>query len=79
MARRTPTQLEQAANQHVANRIRTRRHHLGISQEALAHTAGVHRTFIGRIERGQINMTLGTIALIAKALNTTITDLIDGL
>lgn len=79
MARRTPNQLEERANAHVAERIRNRRHELDVTQEALAHEAGVHRTFIGRIERHEVNMTLGTLALLADALDTTVAHLVEGI
>ncbi len=39
-----------------------------ISQEQLADTAGVHRTYIGMIERAEKNITLLNIAKIANAL-----------
>lgn len=40
----------------------------GLSQEQLAHSAGVHRTYIGMIERAEKNITLVNIEKIAKAL-----------
>ncbi len=39
-----------------------------ISQEELAERAGVHRTYIGMIERAEKNITLENIEKIAKAL-----------
>jgi len=49
--------------------VRTRRLELGVSQEALAEAAGVHRTYIGMIERGEKNVTIYNIERIAMALN----------
>jgi len=46
-----------------------------LSQEELAARAGVHRTYIGMIERAEKNITLGNIARIAKALDLKIIDL----
>ena len=40
-----------------------------ISQEEFASIAGMHRTYIGGIERGERNVTLTTIHKIATALN----------
>jgi len=49
-------------------RVREERHRLGLSQEELASRAGVHRTYIGMIERAEKNITLENIEKIAKAL-----------
>jgi len=51
-----------------AHRVRAERNKLGISQEALADRAGVHRTYIGMIERAEKNITLANIDKIARAL-----------
>lgn len=48
--------------------LRNERLKFGISQENLAHKAGVHRNYIGLVERGGINITLKNIYRIAKAL-----------
>lgn len=46
-----------------------------LSQEKLAELAGVHRTYIGMIERAEKNITLCNIDKIAKALQVEIKDL----
>lgn len=46
-----------------------------LSQEQLADMAGVHRTYIGMIERAEKNITLCNIERIAKALEVNIKDL----
>lgn len=48
----------------------------GLSQEDLAEIAGVHRTYIGMIERGEKNITLCNMEKIAKALKLQIQDLL---
>lgn len=48
-----------------------------LSQEKLAELAGVHRTYIGMIERAEKNITLINIEKIAKALDMPIKDLFD--
>lgn len=57
------------------HKVRQRRLSLGISQEALAELAGVHRTYVGMIERGEKNITLRNIEKFAKALDMPINDL----
>ena len=52
----------------VGMRIRELRWAKGISQEALADEAGVHRTYMGSVERGERNISLENIVRIAKAL-----------
>lgn len=49
----------------------------GISQEALADEAGVHRTFMGSVERGERNISLENVVKIAKALNCKPTKLLE--
>lgn len=57
--------------------VRKHRKQIGISQEELAYRAGFHRTYIGMIERAEKNITLLNIERIAKALNVTISKLLD--
>ena len=52
----------------VGLRIRELRLAKGISQEALADEAGVHRTYMGSVERGERNISLENIVKIAHAL-----------
>lgn len=49
-------------------RVRQERLKQGLSQEGLAEKAGVHRTYIGMIERAEKNITLINIEKIANAL-----------
>ncbi len=49
-------------------KVRDERNKQKISQEELAERAGVHRTYIGMIERAEKNITLENIEKIAKAL-----------
>ena len=56
--------------------IRQRRVHLQISQEALAHGAGLHRNVIGRLERGTYNPTVMTLLAIAAELDISLSELI---
>ena len=48
-----------------------------ISQEKLAEFSGVHRTYVGMIERAEKNITLLSMEKIAKALKVEIKDLLE--
>jgi len=56
-------------------RVREERLKQKLSQEEFADIAGVHRTYIGMIERAEKNITLENIQKIAKALKVKISDL----
>ena len=53
-------------------KLRQERMKLGMSQEELAARAGVHRTYIGMIERAEKNITLENIEKVCKALNVSL-------
>jgi transcriptional regulator with XRE-family HTH domain len=59
-----------------ARNLQELRKERGLSQEQLAARAGVHRTYIGMIERSEKNITLLNMEKIAIALNVDITDLL---
>ena len=54
----------------LARNVRAARQALGLSQEELAHEAGIDRTYVSQVERGLRNVTISVLAKIAKALNT---------
>lgn len=58
-------------------RIQAIRKSRNISQEKLAELSGLHRTYIGMIERAERNITLVNIDKLAKALQICIKDLLD--
>ncbi len=60
-------------------RVRTARIAMGLSQEALAEAAGLHRTYVGSAERGLRNVSLHNILRLAKALDVRPGELLDGL
>ena len=57
--------------------VRRYREDMNISQEELAFRAGLHRTYLGLIERAEKNVTLCNIKKIADALGIDIKDLFD--
>lgn len=57
-----------------ADNIKAFRLAQGLSQEALADLAGLHRTYIGAVERGERNITLLNANRIAEALGVKLSD-----
>jgi transcriptional regulator with XRE-family HTH domain len=60
----------------LAENIRRRRRDRNLSQEELADICGLHRTYVGSVERGERNVTLSSLELLAKALNVSVVDLL---
>jgi len=52
-------------------RLRALREAQGHSQESFAHLAGLHRTYVGAVERGERNVSLDAIWRLADGLATT--------
>jgi transcriptional regulator with XRE-family HTH domain len=58
-------------------RIRERRQQLGWSQAELADRSGLHRTYIGAVERGERNVSILNLRQIAKSLRMTLVALFE--
>lgn len=56
--------------------LRSIRKSKGFSQERLAHDAGIDRSYVGKIERGQANITLEKLYIFAEMLECSPKDLI---
>ena len=56
--------------------VRRRREAQGLSQEALAEAAGLHRTYVSLLERGRRNPSLEVICAVAKGMRTTMASLV---
>lgn len=52
----------------LGKRIRAKRHEVGMSQEGLAHEAGLDRSYVGRIERGEHNPTFTSLIKLCRAM-----------
>ncbi|HGP6640686.1 TPA: helix-turn-helix domain-containing protein [Vibrio cholerae O1] len=61
----------------LAKNVRNFRVKDGMSQELLAEKCGLHRTYIGSIERGERNATLSTLEILAETLNVSIAQLLN--
>ena len=64
-------------NREVGFKIIIIREQRGLSQEKLAAKAGLHRAYIGQIERGEKNIGLKNLEKIAKALDVSVRVLLD--
>lgn len=53
----------------LGQRVAELREKAGLTQEALAHAAGLHWTYIGQIERGERNLTYKNVLKLARGLN----------
>lgn len=59
--------------------LRRRREEAGLSQEALAGRAGLHRNYVGLLERGERTPSIEVVRRLASGLGTTMTSLIQDL
>jgi ribosome-binding protein aMBF1 (putative translation factor) len=64
-------------NSRVGFNIRRAREEKGLTQEELGNQAGLHRAYIGQIERGEKNIGIRNLERITTALGVTIQDLLD--
>jgi len=55
--------------------LRAIRKSKGLSQERLAHESGIDRSYVGKIERGEVNTTVEKIYLLARCLKCSPKDL----
>jgi transcriptional regulator with XRE-family HTH domain len=68
---------EQEIQKRFGSRVRKLRRSHGLSQEALALACGLDRTYVGSVERGERNISLINIHLIASALKSPVKELFD--
>lgn len=60
----------------LAENIKTFRREKGISQEELAEQCGLHRTYVGSVERHERNVTLSTLEVLSETLRVTVPELL---
>lgn len=58
--------------------IKARRKSRGMSQEELAHASGLHATYIGSLERGEVNISVLKLEKVTRALDCQLCDLLPG-
>lgn len=62
----------------IAAQVRRRRQALGLSQEEFAERCGLHRTYVGAIERAERNITIKAVVALANALGCSPEELLEG-
>ncbi len=65
------------ARKALARNLRALRGMRGWSQEALAAKAGLHRTYVGAVERGERNISLDNIERLARVLKVSLPELLE--
>ena len=60
----------------LASNLRRLRQSQGLSQDQLAHLAGVHRTYVGAVERCEKNISIDSMEKLANALGCSLPDLV---
>ena len=63
----------------LGKRIREFRSKTGFSQESFADHCGLHRTYMGGIERGERNLTIQTVLTVSRGLGLTMSALLSGI
>jgi transcriptional regulator with XRE-family HTH domain len=63
----------------LGERVRKLRNQQGWSQEAFAAVCKINRSYMGRIERGELNLTLDSLGKIGKGLGVTVSALLKGI
>lgn len=66
----------QKARRTFAMNLRATRQSRGLSQEALAVLANLHRTYVGSVERGERNISIDNMERLANALRVGLRDLL---
>ncbi len=62
----------------VAQNLRRLRAAQGLTQEQLAERSGLHRTYVGSVERAERNISIDNLERLARALRVKISVLLDG-
>lgn len=66
-----------SARRAFASNLRRKRAEMGLSQERLADLSGLHRTYVGSVERGERNISIDNMQKLAGALGCSLRELLD--
>ncbi len=66
----------ETARMRFARLLKAERLARGISQEALAELAGLHRTYVGSVERGERNIAVDNMEALANAMGLDVSELL---
>lgn len=73
-----PTKASDPLLKRVGARLRKARTAKKLSQEGLAHAAGLDRSYVSGLERGEFNISLLALSKLARTLGIPLRDLVDG-
>jgi transcriptional regulator with XRE-family HTH domain len=80
MPRFMPTKELRKPSEHLrrilADNLRSLRRDRALSQEGLAEVCGLHRTYVGSVERGERNVSLSSLEVFAQALGVSVPELL---
>lgn len=76
MALMPPADLDPAELRALGAAVRELRARRGLSQEVLGYRAGIHRNYVGGIERGELNVTFRVLLKVARGLPVRLSELI---
>ena len=74
-----PNAVDSDLLKQLGQQLRHLREQRGKSQDPLANESGLHRTYVGAVERGERNPTFLTLSRYASGLGLTVADLVGGL
>lgn len=60
----------------LSRNLQSLRRSRNLSQEGLAEICGLHRTYVGSVERGERNITLSSLEVLAAALGVSVSELL---
>lgn len=60
----------------LADNLKAHRERTGVSQDEFADRCGLHRTYIGSVERQERNVTLATLELLAQSIGCSVPELL---